>query len=958
MVGIVVVSHSAELASGVVALAREMAGPSLALEAAGGFDNGDPTHPALGTDAGRVLEAVQRAMSADGVLVLMDLGSALMSAEFAVEMLGDDAGGPVRLSGAPLVEGAVAAAVAAAGGASLDEVAAEARGALAMKAAQVSEEGGGEDASGEAVDGEDASGEDASGEDASGEDASGEDASGEAVDGEDAGPDAPASAPSTADARAELAVRNEIGLHARPAARFVALARGFDADVRVAKDGGDPVSARSLTGLVSLGARLGDTLVVTASGPAAADAVAALEQLAGEGFGDGVSAAPLPAADRGSATATGPSSTATPARDWSNSRDIDDFSTTSPKSGDVLTGVAASAGVAIGPSRRLDAGAEGVGGGRHVSPPPARAAGDPAHERALLDDALAAARTAIEHDRGVIAGRAGAAEAEIFDAHLALLDDDALLEPTRAAIDGGQAAETAWYHATEHVAAVYRALPEPLLAERATDVIDVGRRVMAALARAAGTAGRDPGAAAADTADATPGNVWPRGEAKSSRRPGAGEPDADAGRPTSPTGDASALSPAIVIADELTPADAAGLDPERVLGIVTARGSATAHAAILARALGLPAVVGLGDTVLGIADATTLLLDGEAGTVTVDPDAALIAAATQRGERDRAAHQAAQARAHEPAVTTDGTRIEVFANLGSTADAHRAVDAGAEGVGLLRTEFLFLDRATLPGEDEQTEQLTEIATALEGRPLIVRTLDAGADKPLPALPMAPEQNPFLGVRGIRLSLAKPEVLATQLRAALRVAAAGHLLKLMLPMVATLDEITAATELLQQARLQTGIEAPIELGIMVEIPAAALTAARLAPHVDFFSIGTNDLTQYTMAAERGNARLAELLDGPQPAVLRLVHETVRAATAHGRWVGVCGELAGDPAAAVLLAGLGVTELSMAPGLIAAVKQALRAVSLADAREVAHAALEAESADAARALARALLEATVS
>ena len=235
MVGIVVVSHSAGLADGVVALAREMAGPSLRLEAAGGFEQ----EGALGTDAGRVLEAVQRAMSADGVLVLMDLGSALMSAEFAVEMLGDDATGPVRLSGAPLVEGTVAAAVAAAGGASLDEVAAEAGGALAMKAAQV---GGDQDGSDE--------------------------------------PDVAVAGDAPVDARAELAVRNEIGLHARPAARFVALARGFDADVRVAKDGapGAPVSARSLTGLVSLGARLGDTLVVTASGPAAADAVAALER--------------------------------------------------------------------------------------------------------------------------------------------------------------------------------------------------------------------------------------------------------------------------------------------------------------------------------------------------------------------------------------------------------------------------------------------------------------------------------------------------------------------------------------------------------------------------------------------------------------------------------------------------------------------------------------------------------
>jgi phosphoenolpyruvate-protein kinase (PTS system EI component) len=280
------------------------------------------------------------------------------------------------------------------------------------------------------------------------------------------------------------------------------------------------------------------------------------------------------------------------------------------------------------------------------------------------------------------------------------------------------------------------------------------------------------------------------------------------------------------------------------------------------------------------------------------------------------------------------------------------VELGAEGVGLLRTEFLFLGRDELPGEDEQAETLRAIAEALGGRPLIVRTLDAGADKPLPALPMPPEDNPFLGVRGIRLALSRPEVLATQFRAILRVAA-DHPVKTMLPMVATLAEITAAREVLDRARSDTGIDAPMELGIMVEVPAAALLAARLAGHVAFFSLGTNDLTQYTMAAERGDARLAPLLAGPHPAVLRLVQSTVQGAAAHGRWVGVCGELAGDPAAAVLLAGLGVTELSMAAGLVPEVKAALREVSLGDARAAAAAALETDDADAARALALRLL-----
>jgi phosphoenolpyruvate-protein kinase (PTS system EI component) len=265
---------------------------------------------------------------------------------------------------------------------------------------------------------------------------------------------------------------------------------------------------------------------------------------------------------------------------------------------------------------------------------------------------------------------------------------------------------------------------------------------------------------------------------------------------------------------------------------------------------------------------------------------------------------------------------------------------------------MFLDQPSLPSEDEQAGQIAAIARALDGRPLIVRTLDAGADKPLPALPMEPEANPFLGRRGIRLSLSRPELLATQLRAVLRVAA-EHPLRLMFPMVAAESELEQALDILTRAREETGVDAPLETGIMVEVPAAALLSERLARHVDFFSIGTNDLTQYVMAAERGNEHVAPLLAGPQPALLRLVRETVEGADAHGRWVGVCGELAGDPAAAVLLTGLGARELSMAPPLIPEVKAALRRISMADARAVAEEALAAEDADEARRLAAALL-----
>ena len=817
MVGIVVVSHSDALAQGVVALAREMSSPELALEAAGGTS--EPG--VLGTDAERVREAIERAMSEDGVLVLMDLGSALMSAEFAVELLGDTPG-RVLLSEAPLVEGAVAAAAAASGGASLEEVAAEARGALAMKSGQL----------------------------------------------------APAEPAPAADVEATLAVRNAIGLHARPAARFVETVRGFDAEVFVAKaPDGQPVRATSITNVIALGARFGDALLVSASGPQASEAIAALQALSDDGFGDGVAPGPVPPSSVLPAPA--PANTISPVGP--------------PPPGSVLTGVPASAGVATDEAHHLRGTFE---------PPPDRV--PDARENERLGEAIVTARAAIERDREAVAARAGKSEAAIFDAHLVLLDDEALFEPARRAIEGGATAERAWYDAAQEVAARYRALDEPLLQERAADVLDVGRRVVGAL-----TGETDHGA--------------PEG---------------------------------IVIAGELTPADAAALDPARVTGIATAHGTATAHAAILARALGLPAVVGLGEAVLGVADGTTVLLDGEAGTLLLDPPPDVLRDASERREREARRRAVARERAHEPGLTRDGARIEVFANIGSVKEAARAVELGAEGVGLLRTEFLFLDRAQLPDEEEQAETLRAIARALDGRPLVVRTLDAGADKPLPALPMPPEANPFLGVRGLRLALQRQDVLAAQFRAILRVAA-EHPVKVMLPMVATLDEIRAARAVLDQARADTGIDAAMQFGIMVEIPAAALTAARLAEHVDFFSLGTNDLTQYTMAAERGDERLASLLSGPQPAVLRLVQETVAGAAAHGRWVGVCGELAGDPPTAVLLAGLGVTELSMAPALVADVKEALRGIDLAQARDAARQALTVDGASAARAVGAALL-----
>ncbi|HEY6693253.1 MAG TPA: phosphoenolpyruvate--protein phosphotransferase [Solirubrobacteraceae bacterium] len=806
MVGLVIVSHSATLAAGVVELARQMGGEDVAIEPAGGM--ADPPGE-IGTDMQLVLAAIERAASDDGVLVLMDLGSAVMSAEMAVEMV---EGTEVLLCEAPIVEGAVAAAARARTGASLAEVATEARAALGMKAAQLGVE--------------------------------------------EAAPATTVDASGGSELRLE--VPNRLGLHARPAARFVETAARFDAAVTVADEttGRGPADARSLSALITLGVRQGHAIVVQAAGPQADAALAALRELAADNFGDENGDAPTtPTAP---APATAPEGT--------------------------LRGVPASSGIAIAPARlkgtvplisALDeAGLKGT------------VPSDAAAEWGRLEAAREAARGDVVAAREQVARQAGREQAAIFDAHLLLLDDAALLGPAKEAIDGGASAAAAWADAARATADGYRALDDPYLQERAVDVEDVGGRVLRHLTGAA--------PAAAITAEG------------------------------------------VLVARDITPGDAAALDRELVHGLALARGGATSHAAILARALGIPAVVGLGDAILAVPEGTVLVVDGDAGTVAVDPPAEELA------ERGRARAEAqeradrARERAREPARTRDGETLEVAANLGSVAEAAAAVEQGADGVGLLRTEFLFLDRDDAPSEAEQRGVYEEIAAALGGRPVVVRTLDAGADKPLPFLRQPPEDNPFLGVRGIRLGLANEELLRAQLRAILAVAA-RHPLKVMFPMVATLDEYRAARALLEAERAALGVP-PIEVGVMVEVPAVALQADAFAAEVDFFSVGTNDLTQYTMAAERGNERLAGLLDGPRPPVLRLIAETARAAAAHGRWVGVCGELAGDPEAAVVLAGLGVKELSMAASRIPAVKDALRAVTLAEARDAAARALD--------------------
>jgi multiphosphoryl transfer protein len=813
MVGIVLVSHSAALAESVVELAREMGGPDVAIEAAGGLE---APEPALGTDAMRVLAAIERADSGDGVLVLMDLGSAVLSAETALDLLAEEQRGRIVLSDAPLVEGAVAAAVTARAGAPLAQVAAEARSGLAPKSAHLGEEA----------------------------------------------PAAPG-VPTTDEGALELGleVGNRLGLHARPAARFVQTASGFDADISVLNitTSQGPASARSLNALATLGVRQGHEILVRASGPDAEVALAALKALAERSFDEQEGAETAPAL-------------VTPR--------------TVPAEGAPLTGLSAASGVALGPVRHLRSAELRL---------PEHVTGDPDHEWAVLEAALGRVREDIGEARVAVAARAGEYEAAIFDAHLLFLEDDALLAAARRAIyEQGRNAAQAWDASVADVRAAYDRLDDEYMRVRADDLAAVGRQVLERLlGQAPATVPSEPG---------------------------------------------------ILVAPDLSPAQTAALDPSVVQGIATAHGGPTSHSAILARSLGLPAAVGLGDAVLSLPEGTLLALDGDAGIAYPNPSREVRAEYEERARARAEVVRAARAAAQEPAITRDGTRIEVAANAGSLADVPAALAAGADGIGLLRTEFLFLDRGEMPDEEEQYQAYLGVARALEGRPLILRTLDVGADKPLPYVEQAAEANPFLGERGVRLGLARPDLLEIQLRAALRVAA-EHPVKIMFPMVATTEEYRAAVDVLERAR--DGLPRP-DVGVMVEVPSAALAAETFAPEVDFFSVGTNDLTQYTLAAERGNARVAAIADPLHPAVLRLIRFVTEAARTHGKWVGVCGELAGDAAAAPVLVGLGVRELSVAPPLVPAVKESVRAIELGEAQMLAEAAVTLESGAAVRQL----------
>jgi len=554
----------------------------------------------------------------------------------------------------------------------------------------------------------------------------------------------------------------------------------------------------------------------------------------------------------------------------------------------LLTGAAASSGLAVGEVFQV----------RHVEIEVKEEGREPEYERRLLEDAIDKAAGQLEALRAQLHGHKEQAKAAIFAAHSELLEDPDLIDIATSAIAKGKSAAFAWKSAVKTHAERLAALRNQLLAQRANDLRDVGERVLEFLT---GIKRKAP---------SYPAN-------------------------------------AVLIAEDLTPSDTASMERGKVMGFATVRGGATSHVAILARSLGIPALAGIEARALELPNGTPVILDGSKGTLRLNPSAEEMKQLREAQARHEEQRKEDLSHALEPATTTDGHHVEVGANIGGVKDADQVAELGGDGVGLLRSEFLFMERSAAPGEDEQFEEYKAIALALGAdRPLIIRTLDVGGDKPLPYLPIPKEDNPFLGERGIRVGLDRPEILRTQLRALLRASAFGKL-RIMFPMIATMAELRDTKAILAEEARSLGI-APMPCGIMVEIPAVAIMAEVFAEEADFFSIGTNDLTQYTLAMDRGHPKLAPKVDALNPGLLRLIALTVDGARKHNRFTGVCGGIAGDAQAVPILVGLGVDELSVSLPSIPTIKAQVRRLSFADCRELAQRALNCRTGDEVRTL----------
>lgn len=798
MVGLVLVSHSQAIAVALKELVLAMAGPKLPIAVAAGAGQ---NHRDLGTNGVEIMEAIKSVFGEDGVVVLMDIGSALLSTDTALGFLETDERARVRCVAAPFVEGAVAAGVVASLGSSLENVCREAERALRQKQEHL---------------------------------------------GDQETPSSSSAAASTTVSSPEKVIRlkvpNPHGLHARPAARFIREATAFSSEIQVrnlTKSRG-PVSAKSLTGLASLGVLRGQEIEISARGSDASAALTALRRSVEGGLGESLEKEPASDEPPPPTVEKGP--------------------------------VPISGGLAIGPLVFVTESEQELPRGKGDNPD---------NEIARLRKAIATAKSKIDREQVALRTSLGKDEAAIFAAQELLLEDPELIEQAESAIrKNGENAPRAWAAAYQAVAASYERLEDEYQRQRAADVRDIGARVLRAL-----------------------GVVRSRLDNLS--------------------------QPGILVVDDLVPAEVAAL-PADVLGVICLQGGKTSHAAILLRAKGVPAIAHAHSFLQPVhLSGRVAAFDGDTGEIWIDPPAGRVAVLRERMEEQR--REAAQAALHrrEPVVTPDGRSVAIFANLGQADEAEAALERGAEGVGLFRTEFLFIDRESAPSEDEQFTALTELREVLGNRPVVIRTLDVGGDKQAPYLGLPHEANPFLGERGLRVSLNRPELFQSQLRAILRAALGGNF-RVMFPMVTERYELLAARSALEDAHRsleRAGVPHawPLPVGIMVEVPAAAMLVDQFASDADFFSIGTNDLAQYVLAADRGNPALNRFQDALHPAVLRIISHIVGEAHRHSKHVAVCGEAASDLAAARILVGLGIDELSLSAARIPEIKSILRETS---------------------------------
>ena len=826
MVGIVIVSHSKNLALGLKELALQMVKGTVNIEIAAGID--DPENP-LGTDPIQIYHAIERVYSDDGVVIFMDLGSAILSAEMAIEFLSESQQHHVKLSDAPLVEGVISAVIQASAGGTIEQVLREAKATLTAKS----------------------------------------DAIKMTIFGDESEMIYPVFSDDTPQ-EILISISNLMGLHARPAAKLVQMACQFTSDItaRNVTSNSIPVNAKSISQVMALGVRFNHQVSIAARGVDASEALDALQALSLTNFGESVSP---------NFVQNQPEKPITYRGELSH----------------YYQGVSLSPGIAIAPLYQYQS---------NLMEVVEEYTENPHREWEKLQSAIEEAKTQIKKIRQETFLQVGETHASIFDAHLLCLQDPIILERvSQLIITEKFKASSAWSKIILTIIQEYKNLSDSYLQARAQDWEDVGNRV---------------------------GQLLTKNLVKS----------------------LVLTESVILVADDLTPSQVAQLDISKIVGLCMVRGSITSHAAILAHAIALPCVIGLSANLLDLENGTPLALDGETGEVWIQPDGGKVRELELKKETQESAFKVLQLSSQKSAITADGKRISVRANISGIADAKIAKENGAEGIGVFRTEFLYLDREQEPNEDEQRDIYYTIAQLISPHPLIIRVLDIGGDKPISFTSslsnLSAESNPFLGLRGIRVLLEYPDFLKRQLRAILR-AGFGYNVKLLLPMISSLNEVRKFKEILDSvkgdlAQQNMPFIDTIEIGIMIEVPAAVAISDKLAKEVDFFSIGTNDLTQYIMACDRTNPKVASLADAFEPAVLRMIQQTVIAAHNADILVTVCGELASSPLATPILLGLGVDELSVTPSAIPIIKSAISQLTLSQAHAIVSGVLELDTA----------------